>query len=212
MEMNFSDFKELTRELIRLDYIKPEDIPEIELYMDQVTTFMDNGLAKTKRSEDDKTLTKTMINNYTKNNILPPPNKKKYSKDHMILLIFIYYLKNFLSISDIQSLLAPVIEKFYNAPADAETSLSSIYQDIFDLQTQEFGHIQKSMYSAYRMAESKFDSKEESYLHLLAYISILSYDIYAKKQVIESIIDNLKREAEEKELSEGKSKDKKKKS
>ncbi len=211
MEMNFSDFKAMIKEWIRLDYIKPEDIPEIELYMDQVTTFMDAGLAKTKRCEDDKTLTKTMINNYTKNNILPPPNKKKYSKDHIILLIFIYYLKNFLSISDIQSLLAPVIDKFYGNDKESDISLASIYKDIFELQSQEFGHIQKSMYSAYRMAESKFDEKEESYLHMLAYISILSYDIYAKKQVIESLIDNLKTEATDKASSDVKTKEKKKK-
>lgn len=63
----------------RIDYIKPDDVPNIDLYMDQVTTFMDAQLAASKRYEDDKVLTKTMINNYTKNNLLPPPVKKKYS-------------------------------------------------------------------------------------------------------------------------------------
>mgnify|MGYP000334617862 CR=1 FL=1 len=63
-----------------IGYIKPEDIPNIDLYMDQVTTFMEEQLSSTKRYEDDKILTKTMINNYAKNNLLPPPNKKKYSK------------------------------------------------------------------------------------------------------------------------------------
>ena len=71
------NIKELIKEWIRLDYIRPEDIPSIELYMDQVTTFMDKELANTKRFESDKTLTKTMINNYTKNNLLHPPVKKK---------------------------------------------------------------------------------------------------------------------------------------
>ena len=62
-----------------LDYINPKDIPSIDLYMDQVTTFMDTHLEATKRNEEDKILTKTMINNYAKNNLLPPPVKKKYS-------------------------------------------------------------------------------------------------------------------------------------
>ena len=79
--------------LSRIDYIRPEEIPNIDLYMDQVTTFMDTQLAATKRYDEDKILTKTMINNYTKNNLLPPPLKKKYSKEHVLLLIFIYYLK-----------------------------------------------------------------------------------------------------------------------
>ena len=73
--------------LSRIDYIHPEDIPNIDLYMDQVTTFMDTQLSSTKRYSDDKILTKTMINNYAKNNLLPPPVKKKYSKDHLLLLI-----------------------------------------------------------------------------------------------------------------------------
>ena len=80
--------------LSRIDYIRPEEIPNIDLYMDQVTTFMDTQLASTKRYDEDKILTKTMINNYTKNNLLPPPVKKKYSKEHVLLLIFIYYFKN----------------------------------------------------------------------------------------------------------------------
>ena len=77
--------------LSRIDYIKPGDIPNIPLYMDQVTTFMDSKLRSTARYPgEDKILTKTMINNYAKNDLLPPPVKKKYSKEHMLLLIFIY--------------------------------------------------------------------------------------------------------------------------
>ena len=83
----------------RIDYIKPEDIPNIDLYMDQVTTFMEEQLVSTKRYEEDKILTKTMINNYAKNKLLPPPEKKRYSREHILMLIFIYYFKNFLSIN-----------------------------------------------------------------------------------------------------------------
>ena len=50
--------------------MRPDDIPNIDLYMDQVTTFMEKELASSKRHEDDKILTKTMINNYAKNNLL----------------------------------------------------------------------------------------------------------------------------------------------
>ena len=79
----------------RIDYVRPDDIPNIDLYMDQVTTFMEKELASSKRHEDDKILTKTMINNYAKNNLLPAPNKKKYSREHILLLIF----NNFYSIN-----------------------------------------------------------------------------------------------------------------
>nr|WP_294680849.1 DUF1836 domain-containing protein [uncultured Anaerotignum sp.] len=83
------------------DVIEIEDIPNIDLYMDQVTTFMDHSLAQYKRNDEDKILTKTMINNYTKAKIFPPPIKKKYSRTHLMLLIMIYHLKSILSIKDI---------------------------------------------------------------------------------------------------------------
>ena len=67
----------IIRSVSRIDYIKPEDIPGIDLYMDQVTTFMESQLASSKRYPDDKILTKTMINNYAKNNLLPSPEKKE---------------------------------------------------------------------------------------------------------------------------------------
>ena len=80
--------------LDRISFVESDDIPEIDLYMDQVTRFMDSQLKNTTRREDeDKILTKTMINNYAKNELLPPPEKKKYSREHVLVLIFIYYFK-----------------------------------------------------------------------------------------------------------------------
>ena len=105
----------LLASLDRVEYISPEDIPNIDLYMDQVTTFIDSRLRSTARyPSEDKILTKTMINNYAKNDLLPPPVKKKYSKEHVLLLIFIYYYKGILSISDIQTLLGPITERFFH--------------------------------------------------------------------------------------------------
>ena len=80
MSLEHSEFlADMLHKLAKLDYIRPGEIPNIDLYMDQVTTFMDTHLEATKRNEEDKILTKTMINNYAKNNLLPPPVKKKYS-------------------------------------------------------------------------------------------------------------------------------------
>ena len=67
-----------------LDYINPDEIPNIDLYMDLVTTFMVEFLASTKRHVDVMILTKTMINNYANNKLLPPPEKKRYTKEHLI--------------------------------------------------------------------------------------------------------------------------------
>ena len=108
MKTNDERIQDILKRLDTLSYIRPEEIPGIDLYMDQVTTFMDEHLKNTKRYPEDKVLTKTMINNYAKNNLLPAPNKKKYSREHILLLIFIYYFKNILSINDIEELFRPI--------------------------------------------------------------------------------------------------------
>ena len=108
MKTNDERLQDILDRLERLAYVTPEDIPNIPLYMDQVTTFMDSNLGPCKRTGEDKILTKTMINNYAKNNLLPPPEKKKYTREHILLLIFIYYYKNLLSITDIEQLFRPL--------------------------------------------------------------------------------------------------------
>ena len=119
MSLEHSEFlADMLHKLAKLDYIRPGEIPNIDLYMDQVTTFMDTHLEATKRNEEDKILTKTMINNYAKNNLLPAPEKKKYSKEHVLTLLFIYYFKNLLSISDIQALLNPITDSYFGNKDD----------------------------------------------------------------------------------------------
>lgn len=178
--------------LERIDYIRPEDVPGIDLYMDQVTTFMDRQLQSSKRYEEDKILTKTMINNYAKNNLLPPPEKKKYSKEHLLLLIFIYYFKNILSISDIQSLLSPLTEKYFHT--DHELQLSDIYSEVFSLEKEQIEAMKADLISKYRVAGETFGEageEDRDFLKLFSFICILSFDVYVKKQVIEKLIDQL---------------------
>ena len=99
MKNNDERLADVLGRLDKLSYVKLEKIPELDLYMDQVTSFMEEQLKDTKRNQEDKVLTKTMINNYAKNRLIPAPEKKKYSKEHMLLLIYIYYYKGILSIS-----------------------------------------------------------------------------------------------------------------
>ncbi len=87
MKTNEERLEDLLSHLNSLGRIHVEDIPKIDLYMDQVTTFMESHLESMKRYPDDKVLTKTMINNYAKNNLLPPPVRKKYTQEHILLLI-----------------------------------------------------------------------------------------------------------------------------
>ena len=136
-----------------MGYIKPEDIPNINLYMDQVTTFMEEHLAYSKRYQDDKILTKTMINNYAKNNLLPSPEKKRYTREHMLMLIFIYYFKNILSINDIQSLLGPITDHYFRSENDM--NLTDIYNEVFSMEKGELDALKKELTERYDIAQGR---------------------------------------------------------
>ncbi len=175
-----------------LDYIRPEDIPNIDLYMDQVTTFMEEHLKKTRRHPGDKILTKTMINNYAKNDLLPPPTKKKYSREHMLVLIFIYYFKNLLSITDIQALLKPLTEKYFKN--DKDFGMEEVYKEVFSLEKGELEKLQKDMEEKYAVSKETFKGASEEdreFLQLFSFICILAFDTYMKKTLIEKLVDSL---------------------
>ena len=187
------ELKEQINIWLDLGYIAPEDIPSIELYMEQVTTFMDRYLSKNKRTDEDKTLTKTMINNYTKNDLLPPPNKKRYSKEHIILLIYIYYFKNVVTISDIQVVLKPLIDGYYDNEK-AEYSLENIYSTLFELEKSQYSDTEGSIISTLELIEKGFEGKDDEYLKKLTFLALLGYDIFLKKKFMESIIDDMAKE------------------
>ena len=66
-----------------------ERLPEIYLYMDQVLTYMDKQLHLFERDEKTSLLTSSMVNNYVKDGVLPRPEQKKYSRDHLAMLTVI---------------------------------------------------------------------------------------------------------------------------
>ena len=198
MKTNDELVQELLERLKKLNYIHTRDIPNIELYMDQVTTFMDQHLSGGKRHDEDKVLTKTMINNYAKNDLLPPPVKKKYSRDHLILLAFIYYFKGFLSIGDIQVLLAPLSEKYFTEDHD---KLDHIYNEIVKIEKLQLLELCKEVEAREELSKRALKNApedEREYLQLFSFVCMLSFDVYLKKQMIEQIIDEMREEKKEK--------------
>ena len=189
----------LMEKLSNLNHIKTDEVPNIDLYMDQVTTFMDEHLRNVKRYDEDKILTKTMINNYAKNNLLPPPIKKKYTKDHMLLLIFIYYFKNFLSINDIKTILSPLTYKYFSSKSSP--NLEDIYSEVFSFEKNGMEKLKKDIERKFIDSTQSFaqtPEDEKDYLQLFSFICMLGFDIYLKKQMLESIIDELKTNEEPK--------------
>ncbi len=177
--------------LSHMSPIKTADLPNINLYMDQLTTFMDERLEHTKRYGEDKVLTKTMINNYAKNNILPPPEKKQYSSEHLITLVFIYYFKNILSITDIQKILDPIHEKYFG---NKDFSIQKIYEEVYALESGAMDTLTEDVREKFSISRTAFEDIPESereFLQQFAFICELCFDIYLKKLIVEKLIDEL---------------------
>ena len=183
--------------LSKMEYVKSSKIPNIDLYMDQVLTFMNGHLENVKRYESDKVMTKTMINNYAKNHLLPAPEKKKYTKEHIMVLMFIYYFKNILSIGDIQSILNPLTDRYFES--GEELNLEKIYEEVFSLEKGQIEQLKETLTNDYKRAGETFMEEAEEdkqFLQLFSFVCMLSYDIFIRKQIIEKIVDSMPNHSE----------------
>ena len=156
------------------------------LYMEQVTSFFDDVMYETRRKEGDKILTKTMINNYTKHEVLKHPIKKKYSKEHMIALIYIIMLKRVLSMQDIKSFF-----EIAKGKEEEEQKLEPVY-DIFQ------GMLEKQSDEIILSLDKKMDTIDRELAkggltddasRLMTLIATLSYEASSYKLLVERLID-----------------------
>lgn len=185
--MHSEDF--IKKILDDIDTFNIDDIPNIDLYMDQVTTYLNDKFANTKRHEDDKLMTKTMINNYVKSRLIPSPEKKKYTKDHMMVLIMIYFFKNIISINDVNKLITPLLDSYFH---NEEIPLENIINTFLTFAKQ--CNLTDSILTEYNECRKIFKDanvKDKEYLETMGLITMLSYDTFVRKIVIEKLIDSL---------------------
>ena len=190
---------ELTEYLKSLHHVHAGSLPSLDLYMDQVTGFMEEHLASMKRHPEDKALTKTMINNYTKNKILPPPVGKRYNKNHMLILLLIYYYKSMLSLSDIRTVVDPLAENYFSL--HSKPRLTDIYEEIFSFANGEMQSLVEDLEKKFQTANSSFseqdpafadlEEQEREQLQSFSFLSLLAFDVYLKKQLMEKIVDRM---------------------
>lgn len=199
MKIDIDDLQaSLMESFEKMRYIKPEDIPNIDLYMDQVTTFLDEGLKSSSRvTSDEKLVTKTMINNYAKNEVIPPPNKKKYSKDHILLLIFLYYFKSIIQINDVKELMSPLVDKFFHSSTDF--GMEDVYNEIFGDMKGKITKIEEDVNQKYKESMKSFEDApigDQDYLRLFSFVCSLGGDVFVKTLLIEKVIDSIKERKE----------------
>jgi len=171
------------------DNINLDDFPEIDLYMDQVMQLFESKLSYTKRNADDKVLTKTMINNYSKGNLLMKIKNKKYTKNHLILMGLIYNLKGALSLTDIKTILTPIVDSFEK---EQEYPLNDIYQsflDIYDLNLEDIKNSPNKIYENIKQLVNsngdKLGDYEEKFLLICSYVSMSNLYRRMSEQIID---------------------------
>ena len=140
-------FKELNLQ----NQLTLDELPELDLYMDQVTQLFDSKFNDSKRTKDDKALTKTMVNNYAKGKLLMPIKNKKYSKEHLILMSLIFNLKGGLSINDIKSLLDKIVKTFENGEQYPIRELYSLYLEQYN---EDFNDVEKNIEEKIKVIEN----------------------------------------------------------
>jgi hypothetical protein len=173
-----NELKIIINSLMEDRIINFDQIPELELYMDQLTTFFDKKLKTSKRTEEDTLLTKTMINNYTKAKILPVPHKKKYSYDHIMLLTLIYNMKPVISINDISNLL----------DSTNNDLLKETYNIFTSLQEEEYANMIEDI-SGKLLTNQKYINSNSKDDEILILVISLIIEASNKKLLAEKIID-----------------------
>lgn len=108
MEAWREQVQSIAEEMTAAPQISREEIPDIEIYMDQLTTYLDKRLSFYNREEGAPFVTRSMVNNYSKAGLLPPTAAKRYSQDHIMVLSLVCQLKRLFTIQDLGRLLAPV--------------------------------------------------------------------------------------------------------
>lgn len=172
--------------------IELSEIPDIDLYMDQVIQLFESKYNHTKRNEDDKVLTKTMINNYAKGKLLMPIKNKKYSKEHLILMSLIYNLKGGLSINDIKLSLDHIVSAFENGE---EYPLRDMYSEYLvqckeDVKAFEEDFNNKLSSIEDKTKEDEDKNFEEKFLLLCSMINMSNMYRRMGEKIIDDFLDD----------------------
>lgn len=168
--------------------INIEDIPNVDLYVDQIVQLFENTFHNTTRNENEKVLTKTMINNYAKGKLFFPIKNKKYSKEHIMLISFIYQLKGALSINDIKTSLTPLNEA---VETDETFHLEEFYQHYLNITEKNIAQFQQEMKQKVQEIEEEATSIENKQLSNLLLLSSLVTMSNFYRRLAEKLVDKM---------------------
>lgn len=163
--------------------LKSQDIPSLDLYMDQIMTLFETNLSNNKRYPDDKLLTKTMINNYSKAGIIKPVKGKKYTKEQIIGMLIIYNLKNTISIQEIKEILLPIYEK--------NESLEEIYDRFINIKTKQKAEFEPLITNIINTHHLDITDDKDRLITIMALASLTNQITSVIEEMIDTYCKNL---------------------
>ncbi|WP_164215120.1 DUF1836 domain-containing protein [Virgibacillus sp. YIM 98842] len=176
---------------IQLDtHLSLEEIPDLDLYMDQVIQLFERKFAGTKRNEEEKVLTKTMINNYAKGKLFFPIQNKRYTKDHVILISMIYQMKGSLSIQDVKQTLGQLNEKV----VDESISVKELYKKYIHLLEANHAIFEETVGKHTEQtteAVEELEDKASDYLEQLLLIASFTMMSNFYRKAAEKLVDHM---------------------
>ena len=167
-----------------------DEIPNIDLYMDQLIQLFESKFADSKRNDEEKILTKTMINNYAKGKLIFPIKNKKYSKEHLILMSLIYQLKGALSINDIQTTLDGINKRIVKEDIEIDSFYNS-YLSLAQKNVVDFNEDINERVKDVNEEVSKMKDRNSPYLEQVLMISSLVHMSNLYRKVAEKLVDEI---------------------
>ncbi|AIF44087.1 DUF1836 domain-containing protein [Virgibacillus sp. SK37] len=190
------NLQELLNDMHLNTNMKIEEIPDLDLYMDQVIQLFENKYAPSKRYTEDKILTKTMINNYAKGQLFYPINNKKYSKNHLLLISLIYQMKGTLTINDVKQTLHLLNSKITEEDFDLQQLYSS-YLELTEANTETFKKDVVNHEEEVSQLVSKLMDEDEDYLKQLLLVAVFTNMSNFYRRAAERIVDEIGRKETE---------------
>lgn len=179
--MNAREMEALVTEAVRDADLYPAEIPAIDLYLDQITSLVGDRHREGAAHFADRELTRTMINNYSKDGLLSPIKGKKYSKEHILQMLLVYELKNTLSIGEIKR----VLQSIYALPDYSPALLERVYLRYLSVKAMDRAQATEAV-KLLADTEQLSPEREEDFLALILGLSTLSSYL---KTIVQVLLD-----------------------
>lgn len=175
--MKNSKLEEIVETIANRSDLHSDDIPALDLYMDQIMTLFDEKLKDNKRQIEDKLLTKTMVNNYSKEGLIKPVKGKKYTKEQILQMLIVYNLKNTITMQEIKQLVTPTYQ--------SEASIKELYDRFISIKQDQNQELKPLIQKTIDTHNLNIDNETDRLITIMA-LSALSSQL---KDTVEKIID-----------------------